>query len=317
MKIFVAGATGVLGQPLVRALVAGGHEVTGLTRTPGRRALIEGLGARAAVADALDADDLLRVVRAAAPTHVVHLLTALPPAGVMRPRDLRATNHLRILGTANLLRAARAAGSSRIVAESFLAVYGAADFGEPRGEDEPLPTVGGGPMKDTIGALRSLEEQLLAARGTGLETVALRYGLLYGPDVPALAALGRLLRARKVFVPRGATGIASFVHVDDAVQATVAALEHPAPAPTYNVVDDQPMALADYLSLAAAAFAAPPPRTMPAWIFQLAAPVMAHAAFTRLPLSNAKARRELGWTPAHPTLAEGLPAVAAAMRVAA
>jgi nucleoside-diphosphate-sugar epimerase len=317
MKIFVAGATGVLGRPLVMALVDRGHAVTGLTRSPSRRDLVEALGARAAVADALDAEALARVVRDAAPSHVVHVLTALPPAGPLRPRDLRATNLVRTRGTANLLRAAREAGARRVVGESFLGVYGAADFDRPRGEDEPLPPPGPGATRETVLALRSMEEQLLDARASGLETVALRFGLFYGPGVPALAALGQALRARKVLVPRGANGVASFIHVDDAVTATVAALEHPAPAATYNVVDDEPIALTAYLATAAAAFGAPPPRTLPAWIVGLAAPVIARAAFTRVPLSNARAKAELGWRPAHPSVSESMAAVVASMREAA
>jgi nucleoside-diphosphate-sugar epimerase len=316
MKVFVAGATGVLGRPLVRALIEGGHEVTGLTRSPARRDRIEALGARAAVADALDAASIARVVQEAAPTHVVHVLTALPPAGPMRPRDLRATNLVRTRGTANLLHAAREAGARRVVAESFLGVYGAAGFDRPRGEDEPLPPPGRGSLREAVLALRAMETQLLEARAAGLETVALRYGGFYGPGVPGLSGLGHALRARKVFVPRGANGVASFIHVDDAVTATVAALEHPAPSAVYNVVDDEPIALTAYLAAAAAAFGAPPPRSLPAWIVGLAAPVIAAAAFMRVPLSNAKAKAELGWRPAYPSVRESLAAVVAAMREA-
>jgi nucleoside-diphosphate-sugar epimerase len=137
MKVFVAGATGALGLPLVSALVARGHDVTGLTRSQGKRSLLQNLGARAAVADVFDAPALEAAVRAAAPTHVVHMLSALPKNGPLRTADIAATNKLRIVGTANLLRAAIAAGAQRIVGESFSAVYGYGDLGDrPRDEDD-------------------------------------------------------------------------------------------------------------------------------------------------------------------------------------
>jgi nucleoside-diphosphate-sugar epimerase len=313
MKVFVAGATGVLGRPLVRALVADGHEVTGLTRYAHKRASIEGLGARAAVADALDADALARVVREAQPTHVVHLLTALPPAGAYRPRGLRPTNRVRIEGTANLLRAARAAEARRVVAESFVGVYGTVRLERAWTEEDPMPEVGRGPLREAVLAMRSLEAQLLHARVDGLETVALRYGLFYGADVPAVRILADMLRAGKVYLPRGADGVASFIHVDDAVSATMAALEAASPSAVYNVVDDDPLPLDAYVRLLAASVGAPAPRSMPSWILDLVAPVIARASFARVPLSNLKARRELGWTPAHPSVRGALPDIARAL----
>src|SRR5262245_58200537 len=251
MKVFVAGATGALGQPLVRALVHRGHEVTGLTRSSSKRPLLESLGARAAVADALDADDLKRAVVAAAPTHVVHLLTALPPAGPMRASHLNTTNDLRVRGTANLLRAAIDAGVARIVAESFIGIYGRADFDRPRGEDEPLPPPAGGPFREADAAIRAMEDQLKRARDArAIETVALRFGGIYGPDVASMQATLGMLRARRLFLPRAAArGLMPFVHVDDAAAATIAALEHPSPSAVYNVVDDQPMSLPAFLAL--------------------------------------------------------------------
>src|SRR5262245_8984392 len=141
MKVFIAGSTGALGLPLVRELVARGHEVIGLTRSPTKRSLLENIGAQAVIADVFDAPELEGAVRAAAPTHVVHLLTALPKSGPLRAADVATTNELRITGTANLLRAAVAAGARRIVGESFTAVYGYGDLGErPRDEDD-LPPV--------------------------------------------------------------------------------------------------------------------------------------------------------------------------------
>jgi len=293
---------------LVRALVRRGHDVIGLTRTPSKRSIIESLGARAAIADALDGDRLAQVVGDVRPTHVVHLLTALPAAGPMRARDLAATNTLRVHGTANLLRAAIDARVSRLVAESFIGVYGRVDFDRPRGEDDaPLVPVPDGGFREAALALRSLEDQLAQARASKqIETVTLRYGGIYGPDVPSLRALIHLLRARRVFLPRGAKGVMSFVHVDDAAEATVAALQHPSPSAVYNIVDDEPVPLVRFLDRLASAAGAPPPRTAPAWLFRLVAPLMAEAIAVRMPLSNAKAKRELGWQLMHPTVSDGL-----------
>src|SRR5918912_1532348 len=184
MRVFVAGATGALGIPVLRQLAARGHEVVGMTRSNSKRALIEQFGARAVVVDALDARALTQAVREAAPTHVLHLLTALPKNGPLRPKDVAATNVLRIQGTANLLQAAIAAGVQRVVAESYAYVYGYGDHGaRPLTEADPPPTRDAvrafQPVDD---ALRALEAQMLAANQQGqLEAVVLRYGMVYGP----------------------------------------------------------------------------------------------------------------------------------------
>jgi nucleoside-diphosphate-sugar epimerase len=319
MKVFVAGATGAMGQPLVRSLVQRGHEVIGLTRSVSKRPLLESLGARVAIADALDADGLHRIVVEAAPTHVVHLLTALPAAGPMRPSDLHATNELRVRGTANLLRAAIDARAKRVVAESFIGVYGRANFDRLRSEDEPLPPPSEGGFRDALLALRSMEDQLARARASKeIETVALRFGGIYGPDVASLQATVKMLRARRIFLPRGATnGLVTYIHVDDAAAATIAALEHPSPSGVYNIVDDEPMSLPAFLGVVASAIGARPPRTMPAWIFRLVAPLMAEVVAVRMPLSNAKAKRELGWKPVYGRVADGMREVATRLKMVA
>jgi nucleoside-diphosphate-sugar epimerase len=313
VRVFVAGATGALGRPVVRRLVAQGHDVVGLTRRAGKRGLLEAMGARPAVADALDAPALIEQVREARPTHVVHLLSALPPEGPLRASDLRATNVLRRVATAHLLAAAAAAGARRLVAESFPAVYGR-DFASPAVEGEPLEARPPATWGDAVSALRSLEAQLLGARREGrLETVALRIAGIYGPDVASTVGLARRLRRRQVFVPTGVPGLTSFVHVEDAAAAVVAALEHQEPSLAYNVADDEPVSLADFLSLAAAVFGAPPPRRAPAWLLRLVAPLLVTIAAARLPLSNLQARVELGWRPRYGSVREGLPATAEAM----
>jgi nucleoside-diphosphate-sugar epimerase len=311
MKVFVAGATGVLGRPLVRMLVARGDEVVGLTRADSKRGLIEAMGARAAVADVLDREAIAREMRDAAPTHVVHALTALPPEGPLRPKDLRATNVLRREGTANLLAAAIGARARRLVAESFVGVYGPTSFDRPVTEDVPLPPPPPEPWREAVEAMRSLEGQLAEARRAGrIETVALRFGLFYGPAVPSTVGLARRLARRQPVAPTGAVGVGSFVHEEDAAAAVVAALDAAAPSAVYNIADDEPLSLGAYLSQTAAALGTPPPRSAPLWLVKLLAPVPAAMASVRLPLSNAKARRELGWSPRFPTLGDGLRDVA-------
>jgi nucleoside-diphosphate-sugar epimerase len=313
MKVFIAGATGALGLPLVRELAARGHEVTGLTRSSAKRPLLENMGARAVVADVLDATELENAVRAAAPTHVVHMLSALPKNGPLRTADIAATNELRIVGTANLLRAAVAAGARRIVGESFSAVYGYGDLGARPRDEGDLP-----PVRETdagaravVEALRSLEDQLLAADAQGaIEAVVLRYGMTYGPENASTLYMIDMLRKRWLPLVRGAEGIGSFVHIEDAATATIAALERGRPGAIYNIVDDEPVGLNEYLSALAQAIGARRPLAAPRWLVRLAAPLAATLARTRLPLSNARARRELDWRPRFPSYREGLRQVA-------
>ena len=313
MKVFIAGATGALGAPLARQLVARGHEVVGLTRSPEKRALIEQLGATAAVADALDTPALEQVVRAAAPTHVVHLLTALPKNGPMRPSDIIATNELRVHGTANLLRAAIAVGAQRIVGESFSAIYGYSDRGDqPLSEDaapgQPEADPG---LRAVVEALRSLEDQLLDANRSGrIEAIVLRYGLTYGPENASTQYFLKILRKRQLPTLRGAQGLVSFIHIDDAASATIAALERGRPGTIYNIVDSEPVGFSDYLRAAAQAIGARRPLALPAWLLRLAAPMAVTMMSSRLPLSNARARGELQWRLQYPNYREGLRQVA-------
>jgi nucleoside-diphosphate-sugar epimerase len=246
-------------------------------------------------------------VRDASPTSVVHLLTSLPPGGALRARDLEATNTVRMTGTRNLLHAAIAAGARRLVAESFVAVYGNPDVDVPIGEDRALPAVPTGPFKDTVLALRDLERQLQEAAASGtIETIALRFGGLYGAGVPQTEGLIWQARAGKLMVPRGAPGLMSFVHIDDAVTATVRALDHGRSGAAYNVVDDTPMPAERYISEIANVYGARPPRRVPRLFLRWAAPVAAQLTSWRVPLSNAKARSELGWSPRYPSVRDGL-----------
>jgi nucleoside-diphosphate-sugar epimerase len=307
MTVFVAGATGTLGRPVVRLLLDRGHDVVGLTRSEiGRQALVTA-GARAVVADALDKEGLRQAVLAAKPEAVVHLLTALPPGGPLRPRQLDATNMLRTTGTAHLIDAAIGAGARRFVAESFVGVYGAASLDRPRGEREALPPVPEGVFKETVEALRSLEAQLRQARAAHqLHTVALRIGFLYGEDVPSMRAFIDQARAHRLFVPGKGRGLAAFVHIHDAATAIVAAIEHPNPSDTYNVVDDEPVSVATFLARLTEAIGTPPPRSLPGWIVRLVAPIVAEAGSAELRLSNQAIKTELGWSLRYPTIRAGL-----------
>ena len=315
MRVFIAGASGTIGRPVTRMLVRVGHEVTGLTRTSAGVETLKRLGAKAVVGDALDAAQLERLVVDARPTHVLHLLTAIPAQGATRPRDLAGTNVLRTEGTANLLRAAVAAGAERIVAESFALAYGIGDFGP-----DPLPELRLGSAKHPhpgvqaiVDALRSLEGQLSRASMEGrIETVVLRYGLIYGPGVPSTESMVEGLRHRRLPLVAKAAGIASFVHIDDAATATIAALEHGGDGEIYNIVDDGPAAFNDFLLEMAKSARAPQPRSAPRWLVRLVAPLAAEMAGARLPMSNRHAKVELSWTPRYRTPREGLATLAEA-----
>jgi len=313
MKIFVAGASGAIGLPLVQLLVSKKHEVIGMTRSPAKGKVLEQLGATAVVADVFDPAALERVVREVAPTHMVHLLTAIPKNGPMRPSDMAATNRLRTVGTANLLQAAIAAGVKRIVGESFMTVYGYGKRdGEWRTEADPLPeqTANGG-IEEVVTALRSLEQQFLAANQQGLiEAIPLRYGMIYGPENSATQYMVQMVRKRMLPTFSGLTGVSSFVHIADAVSATLAALERGLPGEIYNIVDDEPVSMNHFITALASATGAKRPFSIPLWLMRWMAPVMVATISADLPLSNAKAKRELGWKLQFPSYKEGVQDVA-------
>lgn len=295
MNVFVAGASGTIGVPLVRALVKAGHDVTAMTRTPSKQDSIRELGATPVVADALDPDAVARAVRAAAPEVVVHQLTALPKSGgVKRASDLAPTNRLRIDGTRNLLAAAVAARSRRIIVGSFAMLPAA-------GPDAPEN------MRSAAEAVASMESQVLDADRRGLiEGVVLRYGLFYGPDNPATRNMITMAKRRMLPVIRGDRSLLPVIHDDDAVSATVAALDHGARGGVYDIVDDRAVSMTEIVTTLADRAGAPRPFTVPAWLPRLLAPYMAQITSVRMPLSNAGARAALGWRPAYPTIVEGL-----------
>jgi nucleoside-diphosphate-sugar epimerase len=304
MRVFVAGATGAIGRPLVSRLVAAGHEVTGTTRSERSAEAVRAAGARAAIVDALDADALREAVEQAAPEAIVHELTALPERFNPRKRGLYdATNRIRREGTRNLLDAARAAGARRVVCQSIAFAYAPAAEPAVMDEEAPLNLDAPPPFSEGMRVIAEMERAVLDAE---LEGLVLRYGWFYGPGTyyGEGGSLASDVRKRRFPVVGSGSGLFSFIHTDDAAQATVAAVERGAPG-VYNVVDDEPAALRDWVPAYAEAIGAPPPRRVPVWLARLVAGKMASSMNVQPGASNAKAKRELGWQPRWSSWREG------------
>jgi nucleoside-diphosphate-sugar epimerase len=305
MRVFVAGASGAIGRPLIRKLVAAGHDVTGMTRSEARGEELRAAGATAALADVFDADALGAAMSAAAPEVVIHQLTALPERMNFRNKDLyTATNRLRTEGTRNLLRGAQAAGAGRFLAQSIAFAY-RPEAGAVKSEDEPLFDDAPAPFASGVEALRDMEGAVLGTEG--IDGVVLRYGFFYGPGTHygADGAVTHDVRRRRMPVVGAGTGLFSFVHVDDAADATLAAVGRGS-AGIYNIVDDEPAAMREWLPAFAAAAGARPPRSVPAWLARLVAGRQAAGFALELRgASNEKAKSELGWQPAHPSWRSG------------
>ena len=308
MKVFVAGATGALGKQLVPLLVAKGHEVVGMTRTDAKADQLRSVGAQPIVADALDADAVGRAVGEAEPDVIVHQLTAIPPKINMRrfEREFALTNGLRTAGTDHLLSAGRAMGVKRFVAQSNASLY-ARTGGAIKREDDPLDDDPAPEMRQGLAALRYVETAVTGARWT--EGLVLRYGWFYGPGTSiALDPLGsqvELLRKRQLPIVGGGTGVWSFIHIEDAATATVAAVEG-GPAGSYNVVDDEPAPVSEWAPVLAAAVGAKRPLRVPRWVGRLAAGEWATVAMTEIRgAANDKAKRELDWQLRYPSWRQG------------
>jgi nucleoside-diphosphate-sugar epimerase len=305
MKVFVAGASGAIGRPLVRRLVAAGHEVIGMTRREGRAAEIRAAGASAVVCDVFDTDALKAAVSDASPEAVLHMLTAIPPRMSFRGKSpLAPTNRLRDEGTANLLAAAKEAGTKRVVAESVAFLY-APEGDMVKDEGAPLFVGAPPPFGETVTAVGSLERQVTG--NEEIEGLVLRFGQLYGPGTyfgRGGSQTEEVMKRRLPVVGAGRSTF-SFLHVEDAASATVAALERGAPG-IYNVVDDEPAPMSEWVPAFAAALGAKPPRHAPAWAARLVAGRggAIFATETR-GASNAKAKRELGWQPSYTSWRDG------------
>ena len=308
MRVFVAGATGAIGRQLVPRLVAAGHEVHGMTRHESKQAELRALGAVPVIADALEPEQLAAAVAHAQPEVIVHQLTAIGPLNLRRfDRDFAATNRLRTEGTRHLLSAGQAVGVRRFVAQGVAAfgMYGRS--GAPvKTEEDPLDTAPPQPMRETVAAIRALEEAVLGARWT--EGIVLRYGMFYGPGTSMADGEPQAdaVRGRKFPVVGDGGGMWSFIHVGDAAEATVAAVERGTRG-VYNVVDDDPAPVAEWLPALADELGAKPPRRVPRFVGKLFTGEVGVAMMTEIrAASNAKAKRELGWQPAHPTWRDGL-----------
>lgn len=308
MRVFVAGATGAIGRQLVPILVAAGHEVHGMTRSGSREAMLRELGAVPVVADALDPGQVAEAVGRAAPEVIVHELTAIGALNTRRfDRDFAPTNRLRTEGTDHLLSAGQAVGVRRFVAQS-VAGYGAyaRTGGAIKTEEDPLDPAPAREMRETLAAIRHLEEAVLGARWT--EGVVLRYGVFYGPGTSLApgAEQFELVRSRRFPLVGDGGGVWSFVHVADAAEATAAAVERGSPG-VYNVVDDEPAPVAEWLPALAQDLGAKEPMRVPRLFGRLFAGEAGVVMMTEVRgASNAKAKRELGWRPAHPSWRQGL-----------
>ena len=305
MRVFVAGATGALGRQLVPELVAGGHEVVGMTRTAAKQEALRAMGARPVVADALDPDAVARVVAEAEPEVIVHQLTALSGRLDLRRPDrfFAMTNRLRTEGTDYLLAAGRAVGVRRFVAQSYAGWPFARTGGPVKDETDPLAPDPPRALRTTLAAIRHLEE---AVTGIGWgEGLVLRYGGFYGPGTSLSlepgAAMVKPVRRRQFPLIGDGGGVWSFVHIEDAAAATAAAVER-GRAGIYQIVDDEPAPVREWLPALTEALGAKPPRRVPRWLGRLLAGEAATVMMTEIRgASNAKAKRELGWTLRYPS----------------
>ncbi|NDU74937.1 NAD-dependent epimerase/dehydratase family protein [Actinomadura sp. DSM 109109] len=307
MKVLVAGATGAMGRQLVPRLVEAGHEVFAMVRSESGKDAAARLGAVPVIADALDRAQVEAAVREAAPEVIVHQLTAIGHIDTRNfERSFAATDRLRIEGTDNLLAAARAVGVRRFVAQSNGAFTYARTGGSVKTEQDPLDRSPVAPMAPMIAAVQHLEKAVLGAAFT--EGVVLRYGAFYGPGTsmaPGSAQL-EMIRKRRFPVVGDGGGVWSFVHIADAAEATVAAVENGGRG-VYNIVDDDPAPVAEWLPELAAKLGAKKPMRVPRFVGRLAAGPAGVVLMTELRgASNAKAKRELGWHPAHPSWRQGL-----------
>ena len=304
MKVFVAGASGAIGRPLMRQLVEAGHEVTGTTRREERAEEIRAAGATAVVCDVFDLPALEAAVEAAAPQVVVNQLTSLPQDFNPRKIDYAPTNRVREEGGGNLMKAALAVGARRYVTQSIAFLY--APEGDWVKDEEARPFDDAPPPFDEgERAMIAHEREVLST--DGIEGLVLRYGQFYGPGTyyDRGGSIERQVSKRMVPIIGPGTGMASFIHVEDAASATVAALDHGAPG-IYNVTDDDPAPGKDWLPVYAEALGAKAPRHVPTWLARLAGGRMAVQFGVHLRgASNAKAKRELGWQPRYASWRQG------------
>jgi nucleoside-diphosphate-sugar epimerase len=302
MRVFVAGASGAIGSRLLPQLIERGHHVVGTFKSPDHANRVRALAAEPIALDLLDPAAVRNAVLEAEPEAIIHEATALADVRFGRnfDRTFARTNRLRTEGTDNLLAAARELGVARFVAQSFASMRNAREGGMVKTEDDPLDPDPPAKMREGHAAMRHLEEAVTGAGG-----IALRYGGFYGAANDGLIGP---VRKRQFPIVGDGTGVMSFIHLDDAAAATVLALEQQGPA-IYNVVDDEPAQVREWLPVLADALGAKPPRHVPVWLARLIAGDVAVLMGTDARgASNAKAKRELGWKLRYPSWRQGFAA---------
>ncbi len=307
MRVFVAGGTGALGRALIPQLLENGYQVTGLVRTPEKGETLKAMGADSVIADPLNREELTEAIIAAKPEVIVHQLTALAQFGSFKrfDQEYALTNRFRTEVTDTMLAAARVIGARRFIAQSSCGWPFARVGGPVKKEDDPLDPNPPAQFDETLAAIRYLEDTLLQT--TDIQTVVLRYGFFYGPGT-AIAqdgAIATLIREGKMPIVGKGSGVWSFIHILDAARATVVAVSQGAPG-IYNIVDSEPVPVAEWLPLLAQVLGAPPPPTVPAWIAKLAIGEGGVSLMTQVRGgSNRKAISGLGWQPMFPNYRQG------------
>jgi nucleoside-diphosphate-sugar epimerase len=304
MRVFVAGATGAIGHYLVPNLVGAGHQVTGTTRSPAKAGQLAAAGARPVVVNGLDRQAVLGAVTAARPDVIVHQMTALASLRNFRSfdKEFAVTNELRTKGTDYLLEAAREAGTRRFIAQSFIGWNNVRTGGPVKSEEEPLDPRPLAATRESMAAIRHIEETVPQAVPEG---IVLRYGMFYGPGTSD--AMLDIVRKRKMPIIGGGTGVWSFIEVTDAAAATAAAVERGAPG-VYNIVDDDPAPVGQWLPFLASCLGVKPPMRAPVWLGKLLAGELVASLMTEVRgASNEKAKRGFGWAPSYPSWRDGFP----------
>jgi nucleoside-diphosphate-sugar epimerase len=304
MHILIAGATGAAGRALIPVLIENGHTVTGTTRSEAKTGELRALGANAEIMDGLDAASVKAAVQATRPDVIVHQMTALTGIETMNiDKAFRITNRLRTEGTEHLI---AAAPGTLLIAQSFAGWPSARTGGPVKTEADPLDPEPPKGIRETHAAIRRLEELTTAAGG-----IVLRYGGFYGPGT-GMAPGGEqveMIRKRKFPLVGNGNGLWSFLNIEDLATATLAAIESGRPGEIYNIVDDEPAPIREWLPYLAGTLGAKPPRHVPAWLVRLlASPAAVMMMTDSRGASNAKAKAELGWAPRHPSWREGFPA---------
>ncbi len=310
MRVLVAGASGAIGKQLVPALVAAGHQVTATTRNPRNTASLSAAGATPVVVDGLDALAVGEAVAKAEPEVIIHEMTAIPPSFGLRnfDRSFAVTNELRTKGLDHLLAAAAAASVGRVIAQSYAGWPNARTGGPVKTEDDPLDPDPPANQRASMKAIRYLEDAVTHA--AGITGIALRYGSLYGPGTTDQVVT--MIRKRRFPIVGDGSGVWSFLHIQDAAAATVAAVRSGATG-VYNIVDDEPAPVFKWVPAAAAIFGAKSPRHVPVWLGRLVVGDVGISMMTQIRgSSNAKAKRELGWQPQWSSWRDGFAVLAAA-----